>query len=287
MALPRACFAIALGFAALLGAREAFATPSHDGCTGYIEEEPDGDYRLGQAIESPGTWCLRRDLLVDRPYFGYAIVRVNGVADVTIDCRGHRIVGTNHAHVAIEAVESPRLVVRNCVFENLIGGVQTYTDAGVADTLVEDNVFRGVQMAINVNTYRSVVRRNRIFDAWALAIVATDASEVSDNVMDGVGGGYYGYAVRIRYANGTRVYRNLVRGIAHSDIPYNDKVKVFAHEGEGFVDFRENVIVGHDGADYDTAFDTIGGPCRLTDNIVIGVEMLGACTVGEDNDISP
>jgi hypothetical protein len=290
--------------------RVALATPSRDACTGFLSM-PAGGSNPGVVLDQPGTWCLDHDLTYDGVLYGanYYMVRVLA-DDVTIDCRGHRLVFAGqlenyyYSH-AIIADDGPlRTTVRNCRIDNFsygifLGYVSEYATQAY---LVEDNVVTGNGLdhadfggsVVAIYGFRDgTIRRNRVTGSAGWGIFAGNGARVTDNVVDGLEdvNGSPAVGIMLYQPRESLVHGNVVRGLRHNlDIAAQPLYGMQVDAVYGLkvhMDVRDNVLVG-DAAAGTVAFDCTAGAARLADNIVSGFQAFHTgCTDLGDNDVSP
>jgi nitrous oxidase accessory protein NosD len=291
---------LVLAAAALLWlAGDAAATPSLDGCTGYLDPVPGQAYPMQQVITQPGTWCLRQDLVVEYAAPG-ALVEI--VADdVVIDCRGHRIErapdGGHTAAIYAQYLGPARAVVRNCRIEGFGAGIALGTTSqGGGGHVVEDNVLAGNQNGIEVGGSGSVVRRNRIHGTtYGNAITAYGPAEISGNLVDGIHA-QFGHEGGIVVVNprGTLIVDNVVRGLRRAPTANGPAIAVriieqtlyqVPHAGASI---RGNVFLGGEpgGGLFMECTDFTS---RYADNVVGGLEesTFNRCVDAGENDVTP
>lgn len=169
-----ACLAIAL---------PARATPSHDGCTGFIDSVP-------TTITAQGTWCLRRHLSTSISSGAAISIIAN---NVSIDCRGFKLGGLAAGYASfaygIHAMGQQNISVRNCQLRGFYSGIALHSSHG---SLVEDNrLDNNLAVGISLVGENNLVRRNRIYDTggaagrrWAYGIDAQ--ADIIDNTVSGL-----------------------------------------------------------------------------------------------------
>jgi hypothetical protein len=295
----RASASTAVLFAAIaLGAllpRVASATPGLDACTGVLQRTPGTTTEL--TVSQPGTWCLDQDMVEDMDDVD-GIFRMISVDadDVTIDCRGHRLVFGGAADqsrgVATFGMQSG-LTIRNCRFSGFSNAISVFGD----DFLVEDNVVRdpvpstfGNEKAID-GYGNGTIRRNRLYDSITLAILAKGSSQVVDNLVDGCvespGSSSQAQGIQITQPVAAVVRGNIVRGLASSAPNQVFGVVVAVGAGDERTVVADNVLV-HDGS-----MGPVGILCdagaRVSGNVIAGffAPLFASCVDTGDNDISP
>jgi hypothetical protein len=288
--------AIALGALGAIAPGIAQATPSLDACTGVLHRAAGTTTPI--TIDAPGTWCLDQDLVesVDVVDSFFMMIAVD-VGDVTLDCRGHRIQYTGAANqmvgVAVRGPELDRVTVRDCHFQ----GFSTALAFGpTQDFLIEDNTVRasrpdsfGGNRAIDA-WGAGIVRRNRFHDSINRAITAAGASQVTDNLIDGVvdspqSSGAFG--IEISDSAGAVVRGNTVRGLVSSAPNQVFAVAILNVGADKRTVVADNVLI-HDGATGPIGIYCDSG-VRVSDNVIAGffAPLVNACVDTGDNDISP
>ena len=259
------------------GSRPVAAAPSYDNCTSILAPRTTGSYM----IEDPGTYCFNQDLAGE---IGIEIWS----DDVTIDCKGFRLVRSSYQEysIGIAANGQRGLVVRNCDVRNYMRGIQLYTGDPPRDNvgyLVEDNQVHDNRFGIEVSAPGSIVRRNRVTGS-EFGILASYGTAVLDNVVSGdrsPAGSRMRVGIRA-HGQGSQVERNVVRGLFAAS-PLNVQ-GIEASFGARVVD---NVVVGEGEA------DTVGIHCTsdsatVDDNVVVGFPAgLVDCNDTGDNDVQP
>jgi hypothetical protein len=292
MPLPRFLLAAVLLSATWSG--RAAATPSYDGCTGFLEPVGNaGSTTLLQGITGPGVWCLKRDVLHDNVQTPVYALLSFGMDDITIDCRGHRLVATNGGPPGIQVSGFARIAVRNCRLKGFYPSISIQDGQVLGasrEHVVEGNEIHGGGLGIIVGGHGSVVRDNRLFDTRGIAINVTGRVDVLDNVIDGV----TGEAPRGIFAGGSggnEIRGNLVRELHTSGNPAvgiesaMDWSNFDAHER---LSIRDNTIVG------EGHFGTTGIQCQdpsgtvtYGDNLLVAKAGVGGhCIDAGDNDYS-
>ena len=292
---------------ALLGAwpRPAAATPSLDACTGMIEPTEDWEV-LGLTVDSPGTWCLDQDLVSDEDNSQFGMISI-AANDVTIDCRGHRLVytGTADSSLAIGTDSfgtidpRRRTTIRNCRIEGFSSAIVVGGDEPMDGFLIEDNVIVAAsptqfsQRAIQA-WGSGTIRRNRIRDAIGDGIFAMGEVDIVDNLIDGLSDGPAGAAagIQLAFPQGAVVSGNVIRGLRH-DPAYPDNgpsraILVTADDATNMhLSIRDNILVG-DGTTPASGITCAIYPARVVDNVITGFAIgIDDCADVGDNDISP
>jgi parallel beta-helix repeat protein len=290
--LFRGSFALLFALLALLAAAwvaPASATPSYDGCTAFIAP-PAGT----AVINAPGVYCLDQDITQNRSSTNVLLWVM--AEDVTIDCRGHRLQGTNYdASEGVHASVNYRTVVRNCDIRGFSYGVHIdaqYATPDVGGNLVENNRFQDNRIGIDLRATHSMVRGNRIYGSvWG--ILTWHDVDVVDNIVADVrtsplwqeGGGIVMYD-----AEGATISGNRVHGLRDdSGYPLHG-IQVRAVSGwsdSAFASIVDNVVVAVAGT------PAIGIECDSTravarDNVVGGFATgVSGCMDAGDNDSTP
>ena len=201
--------------AAALAPSAAAAADGTDNCTGFIDAVP-------VEITSPGTWCLRANLVHAAPVAGAIVVLAS---DVTVDCNGfgiRNVVPLPNGVVGVRSDGTNALTVRNCRLSNFVAGVSITLGNG---HVIEDNLVRDSRVyGISVVGSRSIVRRNRVLDTHDPVMSGVRGieagGEITDNVVVGVStGAANDYSIGIYgSAYGADVRRNVVRGVGNVGI---------------------------------------------------------------------
>jgi hypothetical protein len=296
-----ALVALLLAGAGLLLPRVAQATPSVDACTGVLHREAGTADPI--AIEAPGTWCLDQDMVesVDAVGSFVSMIAVD-VGDVTIDCRGHRIVYTGAADSMFGIVvrgpgNNDRVTVRNC---HLHGFSNAIAMGPTRDFLVEDNsVHAGRANAFGLATTieawgNGIVRRNRIHDSINRAIRVAGGSQVTGNLIDGVSGTAQQSVARgieiydsMAVVRDTPVRGNTVRGLVSSAPNQMMALAILSGPSGIGTEVSDNVFI-HDGSTGPIGIYCDSG-ARVSDNVIAGffAPLVNACVDTGDNDTSP
>jgi hypothetical protein len=259
----------------------ARATPSLDGCTGYVTLAANG----AAVINAPGVWCLDHDL--EGPMTGLSPIRVwIGADDVVLDCRGYRILGdpgNPNYPTAVQALDHSRVTVRNCTIQGFHRGIFVgWIDQYASGLLVEDNLLVDNTFAMDTQLEHSVVQRNRVRGSIA-GIAAGPDSDILDNLVEGVSD----FGIALVWPNGGEVRGNTIRvpdnvaGVTHAIRIRNPQPITGRERGS----IRDNVIVG--------GLGSVGVSCdhpdgRYADNLFTGVATVNdGCTDAGDNNVSP
>ena len=271
--------------------RPAAATPSYDNCTGFLDPDPQAPSPQLHSVNQPGTWCLRKDLVIQFSDVTYALIDVHG-DDVTIDCKGHKLQVLGGGQIdGVGASFSDRLTVRNCRFEGFKAAVAVNYGTWSNGHVVEDNVMVGNDLGVYMSySTHVVVSRNRIHGGRS-AVLAYGAATITDNLIDGAGAGVYSPVIGIDDATGGEVRGNVIRNFhRHSDefdtvaaieVDNSSSQPVGAH-----VAIYDNVISGT-GEGWLLATRCDRPTSRVADNVIRGVgAVTEGCTVGT-NDVSP
>jgi hypothetical protein len=251
----------------------AFAGESYDSCTGFIDALP-------ASITAPGTWCLRKDLVLKRAS-GIAVwIKAD---DVTLDCNGNTLDGSygGAGTIADGIYGSDRhgITVRHCEVRGFEYGLRLSGDDGGMH-VVEDNRFGdNTHMAIYVAGDGSTVRRNQVLDTGASTVAADAIAEgiaarmsvdIIDNTVSGVAGATSGvgsaYGIYTRFNDGGTIAGNRIRGLVAGG---SGVVRGIDNVDSGRVVVDGNNVVGDDGA------GSIGIRCstdrgRARDNVTLG-----------------
>ena len=184
-----------LVLAAIAGAvTDASAANSYDNCVNYIDAVP-------LDISTPGTWCLRHDVITNAEVRGAVNIRSN---NVTIDCNGFRLsnlpAGLGTHSVGVLAWGLSNLTVRNCTIQGFLTGV--LIGGGPPGT---SNPPPGTGHVIENNR----LQQNR----YSGIEVVGFGSIVQGNIVTHTGGGPgFGHAWGIRGLGGVDVIDNIVDG---------------------------------------------------------------------------
>jgi hypothetical protein len=286
---------LASGIAALMP-RTAHATPSKDGCA-IIPWEA-GQTTIG--IYGPNTWCLDRDIVVTQDDSVVSLITVHG-SDTTIDCRGHLLEyqGTADFSYGVSTQDFPeRVTVRNCRFRGFSFAIALGDGDG---NVIEDNVVHSSRAgyfgeATTISAYgTATIRRNRVYDSVARAIVAGEDSTITDNLVDGVSDSPdSSYIVGIDlYGGGVEIARNTIRGLHHLENAGTDQIQAVQLSDGGVdgrrVDIVDNVFVQQGGDEFNHAIICASVGARIADNVFTGYAYPTNCG-GFDagaNDVSP
>ena len=203
----------------------ARAAQDYDGCTGFIDSLP-------AYIDTPGVWCLRKDLSTSMAS-GNAILVVTD--NVAIDCNDFKVGGlaagaASKADGIAFAGGVENATVRNCNVRGFYRGISINGGDG---HLVEDNrLDNNLHIGINTTAVGAVtVRRNRVLETGG-ALENVDnygiycdapsggACHIDDNIVNGVSGhsGWYSsvYGIRVTRTEGGGINGNSVRNLVPS-----------------------------------------------------------------------
>ena len=286
---------IAITVGALLLPRIALATPSLDACTGVLHRDAGTATEL--TVSAPGIWCLDQDMVEDMDDADGIFRMISVDADeVTIDCRGHRLVFAGSADqsrgVATFGLHA-QVTIRNCQFSGFSNAIAVWGD----DFLIEDNVVRNTVPSVFGNEKaidgygNGTIRRNRLHDSITLAILAKGSSQVVDNLVDGVaetpGSSGQAQGIQVTQPVAAVVRGNTIRRLSSSAPNQMIGVVVAANVNDARTVVADNVLV-HDGS-----MGPVGILCdagaRVSDNTIAGffAPLVNACVDTGDNDISP
>jgi nitrous oxidase accessory protein NosD len=290
--------ALALGSLGATMPGTAHATPSKDGCTGILQVDPQA--QVGVVVATPGVWCLDSDLASARDVPGGAYVMIQiAAADVTIDCRGHRLEYSGHSEFANGVVSTDggaHRIVRNCRIRGFSGGIHV---SGTDYYLIEDNVIEasrpmgwGSGTAISAGG-QGTIRRNRIVDSISRALAVSGSALIVDNLIDGVTDEPNFSAIQavdLQASSQVEFRGNTIRRLKSVYQSYNRAYGVQISqpltEGPRHVDIRDNVFV-MDGESPSTAILCIDGIGRYADNIFVGWQFHSSgCEDAGGNDVS-
>ena len=219
-------------------------------CTGYIESLP-------LAIDTPGVWCLRRNIVASTKPGGAALVV--SADDVALDCRGFRIeasLPTRRYDVpGIVAVDRNNVVVRDCDIRGFWIGILLTGGRGhtVEHNVLEDSAFMGIY----VPAQASEIRHNRVFNTGGYAGslislgIGSDGAHVRDNTVEGLrspGGRRSSHAFGALIGiwpgsgsvSGNRVQQTAVEG--------TDRLQaIFVFNGQARLNIHDNDLIGPGG----------------------------------------
>ena len=144
---------------------------------------------LPTVINTPGTWCLARDLTTT---ITQGFVVFIGSDDVTLDCNGHRlaprVMNPNAETWGIVAADRRNITVRNCRVDGFRFGIllQNGSDLEASNNRLSKNTYVGI-FVVGDN---SVIRNNAVFDTGgrdsAIGIEGIGEVDIIDNVVSGV-----------------------------------------------------------------------------------------------------
>jgi nitrous oxidase accessory protein NosD len=290
--------------------RAAHATQGKDACTGFIKAPQDDSWPV--RIGTPGVWCLEEDLASDfdaptgAPVYGVFEMITVDTADVTIDCRGHRLSYTGVADFAhgimITDAGAMRAVVRNCRLDGFSEGIFSFGyEYDGFQVLIEDNVLTGNRrglygsvVAIH-SSANAIIRRNRIYGAVDNGIIAYYHASVVDNLIDGLvdtASSIPASAIYMSQSWAAEVRGNTIRGLRHDPALVNPPPMTgiylrTTYPGNVRLAIRDNTFAG-DGATPAIGIDCTEVPVRFTDNVIAGFSAPNVnCIDGGDNDVSP
>ena len=168
--------------------KAASAAPALDGCNHFIDTLP-------ATIATPGTWCLRANL-VSGTWTGapYAAITITS-DDVVLDCNGFGITGPgiNSDYSGVSGYQRNRVTVRRCAVAKYRIGLAFEDYDGVAsDILLEDNLVTSIGYGgIWSTTRNTVMRGNRVariggfeLSSDYYGIVVQDGSVIDNTVED-------------------------------------------------------------------------------------------------------
>lgn len=151
-------------------------------CTGTITALP-------TVINTPGTWCLARDLTTT---ITQGFVVFIGSDDVTLDCNGHRlaprVMNPNAETLGVVAADQRNITVRNCRVDGFRFGIllQNGSDLEASNNRLSKNTYVGIFMVGD----NSVIRNNVVFDTGgkgtAIGIEGLGDVDIIENVVSGV-----------------------------------------------------------------------------------------------------
>lgn len=151
-------------------------------CTGTIASLP-------TVINTPGTWCLARDLTT---MITEGFVVFIGSHDVTLDCNGHRLasraMNPNAETWGIIAADRRNITVRNCRVDGFRFGILLQNGSGLEAS--NNRLSKNTYVGIFVVGDNSVIKNNVVFDTGgrdsAIGIEGVGDVDIIDNVVSGV-----------------------------------------------------------------------------------------------------
>jgi hypothetical protein len=188
MRIAHLILALCLATVSLVGARTATAAPALASCSGFIDALP-------ATISTPGTWCLRANLVSGTwegpPYAGITITS----NDVVLDCNGFGITGPgiNSDYSGIQAYQRNRVTVRRCsVAKYRIGILAEDYDDVASDIRYEDNVVTDIgYVGLWSTTRHTVMTGNHVARIGGLetsspyyGIIVSDGMVVDNTIED-------------------------------------------------------------------------------------------------------
>ena len=257
-------------------------------CTGFVDALP-------ALIETPGVWCLRRNLAVKPTLKGSAITVA--ADNVTLDCGrfgfGPRLANPRSERVGISAFERRNVSIRRCSVRNFWIGIIL---AGGRGHAVEDNLIEGSTYAgLYVRSAGSTIRRNRVLDtggsatiALALGIFASGDADILDNLIAGVEGtaipGLYYGSTGIFAPESGMIARNRIRGLSPGSTGQtyaiwagntgNSRVRIHGNDlvgptgaGTGVMCYGDRVLV--DGNAINGFRTAVDPSCRAANNLFV------------------
>jgi hypothetical protein len=231
----------------------AWATETGARCTGTITSLP-------TVINTPGTWCLARDLATTITRGSAITIAAN---DVALDCNGHRIaprvLNPGTEAVGISASNRNDISVRNCKVDGFLFGIDIVGGGG---HVIEDNrLFGTVAIAIYLDATASIVRENEIFQTggtaassiyWlATGIAAYGDVDISENTISGISVPHavssgQALAIGIQFFGNGSIYRNRVRNLVSST---GDEMGLFvSNSANGRLNIHDNDLIGPTGS---------------------------------------
>jgi hypothetical protein len=181
---------VAIAFLAA-AANPAPAAESYDSCVGDINTVP-------TVIATPGTWCLRQNVITNATNIRAVDIRTN---NVTIDCNGFRLAdaqaGPSTMSTGISANGSfSNITVRNCTIVGFNFGIFITGNPPGAGHVIENNLLWFNRSAgIRLDGAAGIVRHNTVTNTGGqpgslngIGIVVNGSVDVIDNVVDGVTG---------------------------------------------------------------------------------------------------
>ena len=151
-------------------------------CTGTITSLP-------VVIDTPGTWCLARDLTAT---ITQGFVVFIDAHDVALDCKGHRIapriMNRNAETYGVVAADRNNVAVRNCRVDGFRFGIllQNGTGLEASDNHLSQNTLVGI-MVVGDN---SLIKDNAVFDTGdrenAIGVEGLGNVDIIGNLVSGV-----------------------------------------------------------------------------------------------------
>lgn len=253
-------------------ATPASAAESYDSCVGDINTVP-------TVITTPGTWCLRHNVITNATSIRAVDIRTN---NVTIDCNGFRLAdaqaGPSTLSNGITTNGSySNVTVRNCTIIGFNFGIFLTGNPPGGGHLIENNLLSNNRSAgIRVDGGASIIRHHIVANTGnqpgsvnGIGIVVNGGVDVVDNVIDGVAGdgsvsfAPYGITAGDNLAVGSLIRGNRVRNLTPNGSG-SSATGIFVY-GTGFW-VRDNLI------GQQTSTNGIGISCgtetRVRDNIV-------------------
>jgi parallel beta-helix repeat protein len=207
-------------------AAHAPAAESYDSCgSNYIDAVP-------IVISTPGTWCLRHNVLTNATNIRAVDIRTG---NVTIDCNGFRLSdiqagATTLSNGIVTNGAFSNITVRNCTIIGFSFGIFISGNPPGSGHIIENNLISSNRAAgIRVDGGASIVRHNIVTNtggqpgsANGMGIIVNGSVDVIDNVVDGIAGdgsvafSPYGIFAGDNLAVGSLIRGNRIRNLAPS-----------------------------------------------------------------------
>lgn len=160
----------------------AWATETGARCTGTITSLP-------TVINTPGTWCLARDLTT---IITEGFVVFIDADDVVLDCKGHRIapriMNRNAETYGVTAADHNNVTVRNCRVDGFRFGILLQNGTGLEAS--DNRLSRNTLVGIFVAGDNSLIKDNAVFDTGgrdnAIGIEGLGNVDIIGNLVSGV-----------------------------------------------------------------------------------------------------
>jgi hypothetical protein len=243
-------------------------------------------------ITTQGTWCLNADLTTAITSGNAITVAAN---NVTIDCNDFKLgglaAGLGTQANGIFADTRDNVTIRRCNIRGFYLGTLLTSGSG---HLVEDNRFdSNTNTGIDVESDRSIIRRNLVIATGGSSVSPTPAGIVSqgsvdvlDNTVNGVtasGTNASAFGIfTINNSNGS-ISGNRVRGVVKAGTLTANGIYNFS---SGRIMLGNNQVVG-DGSANSTGLYCASAQGRATGNVVGGFATAISTCSGTNNEIVP
>jgi hypothetical protein len=263
--------------------RPVRAAASYGNCTGFITSLP-------AVIDTPGSWCMNRDLTT--AISSGTVISVN--ADhVTIDCNNYKLGGlaAGEGSLARGIASSDRvyITVRRCNIRGFHFGIALIaSDPANGGHLVEDNRLDGnLSYGIYVAGDGSLIRRNLVNDTGFTTLYGGGNGigvqgwvDVLDNSVAGVTATNGSPAIGIAAFNSSAsIVGNRVSGVIGGTQQAGIYAVTLSHAG-----IRDNNVSGTGPGDGIYCNDSSG---VAADNVVNRMGIIGNCSDAGGNDVAP